>query len=329
MNKTSIQWTSYSSTPLRYRKVDGKVVWACIKTSPGCANCYAESLAFRWNRGVEFSPLAMEHLTPFVDDDEVRSLLTAKKIAGQRLFLNDMTDWMGDWVPTALIDLMVAVMVLRPDVTFQTLTKRAARQLTYFSAPDLIDRLGRLLALGDPAGVLDCIDQRTRVEAMNRIEGHPGNGNPKIGWPLQNLHVGVSMENQPQFDARISHLKLTPAVVRFISFEPLLGPIDPRVDTEVGVLNQLAPFTRGDPATTGIGWMICGGESGAARPCDEAWIAALLAYGAEAGTRRFVKQLGAKPVRHGVPFKLKDGHGGDPAEWDPALRVREFPEARI
>src|SRR5438128_1214868 len=133
---TGIEWTDASSNPLKYRDAKGRVVWACVKVSSGCANCYAEALARRFNRGDTFTRGHMEGLTPFVDEREITRLLVARSLAGKRVFACDMTDLFGEWVPDELIDRILAAMVLRPDVTFQVLTKRAERMARYFADED-------------------------------------------------------------------------------------------------------------------------------------------------------------------------------------------------
>src|SRR5262245_8975140 len=124
MQPTSIQWTDYTSNPIKYRrKSDGKTVWGCVKVSPGCAHCYAEAIALRFDRGKVFNAANMEELEPFTDEDELRTLLTSKKLSGKRVFVGDMTDVFGEWIPDKMLDRLFAVFALRPDVTFQVLTK--------------------------------------------------------------------------------------------------------------------------------------------------------------------------------------------------------------
>src|SRR5262249_34461457 len=109
--------------------------------SPGCAHCYSEALALRYDRGKLFNAANMEELEPFLDDDELRKMLTAKtvggrQVSGSRCFVGDMTDLFGEWVPDQLLDKLFAVFALRRDVTWQVLTKRAKRMHRYFTAPD-------------------------------------------------------------------------------------------------------------------------------------------------------------------------------------------------
>lgn len=142
------------------------------------------------------------------------------------------------------------------------------------------------------------------------------------GWP-SHVWVGASCENQDAADRRIPHLLRVPAPVRFLSCEPLLGPIKIQ-------LEYLAPFVDNDPGlrlTPRIDWVIAGGESGPnARPCQLEWIADIVAQCKDAGVPCFVKQLGSNAWDGGKRIKLS-GKGGDPTEWPAACREwpREWP----
>jgi protein gp37 len=300
MNKTAIEWTTFSANPLKYRrKSDGETVWACVKTSPGCKACYSEAIALRFDRGKLFNAHNMEELEPFLDEDELRKMRTAKTIggvpvAGSRCFLADMTDLFGEWVSDDLLDrLFSGVLETRTDVTWQILTKRADRMRRYLSW-----RWGE-----------------------GRI-------------PARNIHVGVSVEDQKRADERIPLLLQTPAAVRFLSVEPLLGPIEfSDVTRRSDAVKQL-----GRQALDGIHWLIVGGESGpGARACRVEWVRSIVGQCRAAGLACFVKQLGGNPRQLGgvigdtgfqaVPgLRLKDRKGGDMDEWSPDLRVREFPQ---
>lgn len=125
---------------------------------------------------------------------------------------------------------------------------------------------------------------------------------------LPNVWLGTSVEDQAAADERIPHLLATPAAVRFLSCEPLLGPVD--LDMVV---------TEG---TGCLDWVIVGGESGRkARPCDVSWVRSLVGQCRAADVPVFVKQLGAA-------HRLYDAKGGDPAEWPEDLRVRQWPGER-
>lgn len=151
-------------------------------------------------------------------------------------------------------------------------------------------------------------------------------------WPLPNVWLGVSVENQKYADERIPHLLLTPAAVRFLSVEPMLGPVD------ITLMN----LRNGKPKMIpGIDWVIVGGESGPdARVFDIGWARSIIRQCRDAGVACFVKQLGSKPVldigrpclggyqvpRRPIPYiRTKAGKGDNPAEWPLDLRVQEFP----
>lgn len=324
MNLTPIEWTDFSANPVKYRSLDGRVVWACEKISPGCANCYAEKLSHRYGgvrRAGEWNAAVMKTLTPFLDEAELRKMLTATQIqgravAGSKCFIGDMTDVFGEWVPDALLDRLFAVMALRSDVTWQVLTKRAKRMRAYF-------------AVDWNAPLSECREARVGREAAaiaRKVLGEdPDAPNWDVfwDWPLPNVWLGTSAEDQRRADERIPELLQTPAAVRFVSAEPLLGPIN------------LAPWiTEVEPPSPPIiDWLIPGGESGAgARQCDIAAIRSLVAQCSEAGVACFVKQLGARAVDGERPWFYAGGRydpkGSKIAFWPADLRVRQFPSAR-
>jgi protein gp37 len=220
----------------------------------------------------------------------------------RRIFVNSMSDLFHESLPDATIDRVFAVMSLAPQHTFQILTKRPARMLRYLAATALV-RASR------PSG-------------------------PPPPWPLPNVWLGVSCEDQATADERIPLLLQTPAEVRFVSAEPLLGPAD------VSAWVSLTPA----PARAGglpprLDLVICGGESGpGARPCDVAWIRSIVRQCKAAGVACFVKQLGARVACReedrfasmedtdtGWQARLHDPKGSDPSEWPEDLRVQEMP----
>jgi len=200
-------------------------------------------------------------------------------------------------------------------------------------------------------------------------------GSEQIGahWPLPNVWLGVSAEDQQRADERIPLLLQTPAAVRFVSAEPLLGPIRFKQQNPDGFWPPNAP--QPDVAwlrhkdwpddfqywTTGLDWVIVGGESGpGARPMDLAWARSIVEQCKAAGVACFVKQLGAwiagpddgfvvqrwlmsdrvfvppliGPMAFARPdgahaFGITDRKGGDPSEWPEDLRVREWPGVRV
>lgn len=242
-------------------------------------------------------------------------------------------------------------MALADRHTFQILTKRPERMRAYF------------------ADGWDGVFYRFEDTPEHRRIDHEGNSGNKEwsqeaadrvsharqamhGAPLPNVWLGVSVENQATADERIPLLLQTPAGVRFLSVEPLLGPVN-----LMGRGRYLAHVGE-----HGIGWVIIGGESGpGARPCDLAWIRSVVAQCKAAGVPVFVKQLGSLPIWDGcglmanntpgptervlmrekvtdsdgyrpvvdvemLRLRLRDRKGGSMEEWPEDLRVREFPK---
>lgn len=128
----------------------------------------------------------------------------------------------------------------------------------------------------------------------------------------KNVWVGVSCEDQANADKRIPILLQIPARIRFVSAEPLLGPID----------FKLAVFI--ESGMDKIDWVIFGGESGnGARPCNVEWIRDGAQQCREAGVSPFVKQLGSFLV---TKLTLRDKKGGDISEFPDDLKIREWPK---
>lgn len=303
-NKTSIEWCDFSSNPIRYRhRETGRDVWACAKVSPGCTHCYSEALALRFGKA-----------EPYLDEKEVKKLLDSKKLAGRRVFIGDMTDIFGAWVPDELLDRLFAAFALRPDVMFQVLTKRAERMADYITSRGKASQAAAIEAGARSLGWT--------------LEFH---GHSLFQWPLENCWLGVSVEDQQRADERIPHLLATPAAVRFLSVEPLLEPID------LALWLTHSPERATERRAKGgnyqrqfLDWIIVGGESGqGARPLELEWVASIVAQCNDAGVPCFIKQLGHAPrfTDFGINqrYSLLDSKGGDITEWPAALRVREFP----
>jgi protein gp37 len=161
--------------------------------------------------------------------------------------------------------------------------------------------------------------------------------------PPHNIWLGASVEDQQRADERIPQLLAIPAKVRFLSVEPLLGPVDLSFAMPWQVNDERGIYKRG------LDWVIIGGESGRnARPCSVEWIRDIIRQCKAAGVACFVKQLGSLSIVEDIrdwifpdPEMLADctiGHifrtqfmqqhpkGGDPSEWPEDLRVREFPK---
>ena len=142
------------------------------------------------------------------------------------------------------------------------------------------------------------------------------------GWPR--VWIGVSVENQQRADERLPIMETFPAAVKFISAEPLLGPIDlnpwiqPRIKSVPGGLMSSAA----------IQWVIIGGESGNEnglwkyRDCDTGWMTRIVADCERAMCPVFVKQMGTAIAKRNM---FKSRHGTDIAEFPPQLQIQQFP----
>ena len=290
---TSIEWTDKVWNPTR----------GCSRISPGCVNCYAERIAARfsgpglWAEGFAERTKAGGRWTGRVEaltaDDVLEAPLRWQQPA--RIFVNSTSDLFHEALPEEDIAHVFAVMAQAPQHQFQVLTKRA-------------DRMHEMLTATSRTGGSE--DFRCLVADVLTL------GDEKLlDWPLPNVWLGVSVENQKYADQRVPSLAGTPAAVRFLSCEPLLGPLD------------LSPYLKL------VDWVIVGGESGpGARPFDVAWAKALVDQCRHAGVACFVKQLGAHPMmgrgRNRAELELESAKGGDPSEWPTRLQVRQFPEVR-
>lgn len=313
-NKSPIEWTDYTSNPIRFHDAGGKDVWHCEKTSPGCKHCYAERIAIRLNKGGPFNAHQTKTVTPYLSEDELIALMKSRAISGKRVFIGDMTDIFGEWVPVRFLLALWMVFASRPDVTFQVLTKRAdrARDILSLDLGKAIEVEENNDELGFPS--LDAFSYADAVEAIDY-------------GPLQNVWLGVSCEDQKRADERIPLLLQTPAAVRFVSAEPLLGPInltalkqangddgDYFADALSGGCFEFTMDGRrssGDGPTwfeNAIDWVIPGGESNG-RGCNVAWIRSIVRQCKAAGTACFVKQLGS------------DVHDRNDAEFDGSCKT--------
>lgn len=322
---TKIEWTDFTSNPIKYRdKATGQIVWACEKASPGCTHCYAETLAKRYNRGGPFTPEKMRTLEPFVCEKELKAILTSKVIGGKRVFIGDMTDAFGHWVTDKMLDAMFAAFALRPDVTFQVLTKRADRMAAYLTRPSM------------PGSICDAATLKLNKSLVttNYKEHSEGTYTTMKGppWPLPNVWCGFSAESQEWFDKRAVQMAslMRAGWLVFVSAEPLLGPIKMQ-----GFDGKLSRNWLGQ---TAIRWVIVGGESGAgSRQFQFDWAKSIQAQCDEWEIPFFMKQAGSVPMdwtrgdsaNHEPPelvqLRLKSRKGGDLSELPSALQCRDFP----
>ncbi|MBA4162598.1 MAG: phage Gp37/Gp68 family protein, partial [Novosphingobium sp.] len=249
---THIEWTDATWNPIT----------GCSLASPGCTNCYAMHLAgTRLKNEAKRAGLTREVNGNHVWTGEVRfneaELLAPLRWKRPRMiFVCAHGDLFHESVPSWWLDRIFAVMALCPQHTFQVLTKRADRMRVYLT-------LGRHIE----------IQQQTRglglheLDRRERMESHVQRG---ALLPLPNVWLGVSVEDQQRADERIPDLLATPAAVRWISAEPLLGPVDLTNISGAEKSREYGSPVHGWSAiwrNNGIGracldWVVVGGESG-------------------------------------------------------------------
>jgi len=295
MGKDSgIQWTTHT--------FNGWV--GCQRVSPGCENCYAESYDKRvggavinketGEKSLRWGPKAPRVRTSAANWKKPIAWNKAAVEAGERhrVFCSSLADVFEQLVPGQVGDLdswrlqLFELISKTPQLDWLLLTKR----------PPLITR--------GLSGAVDAWARTPGCEAGMELAQAWTNGTPP-----PNVWLGTTVEDQKRANERIPELLSVPAVVRFLSMEPLLEPV---------------LITK----AKGIDWVIIGGESGGcARPFHLEWARDLVAQCRFGGAAPFVKQMGSAPHMDGDRLRFKDHHGGDMAEWPPELRVREFPQS--
>lgn len=305
----------------------------CSRISPGCANCYAERTAVRFaGPGLPYEGLVrIANLHPQwtgqIGVSETQMWKPLRWTRPRMVFVNSMSDIFHENLEESTIDDMFAVMALCPQHTFQCLTKRADRQLAYMAEPgrgsEIIERMSRI-AFDEVSKV----GRSGRLPALARFANKPTDDEIQIqikdfSWPPKNVWLGVSVEDQKRADERIPLLIQTPAALRWLSVEPMLGHVD------LGLMGTCPKdWGKGyQPLYEFIDWVVCGGESGpGARRFDLDWARDLLAECRNAKVKFFMKQVGANAIDYFNPkFNVTDRKGGNPTEWPEMLRVREFP----
>lgn len=290
---SAIEWTDATFNPW----------WGCVRVSPGCEHCYAETLAKRYGHDV-WGPSKTTGRRTFGEkhwNEPLRWNRAAEK-AGERarVFCASMAD-------------------------------------VFEEHPALTEERAKLWALIERTPWLDWLLLTKRPENVARMLGPNGVGAYAVEGPVPcpqpNVWIGCSVEDQQRAEERIPHLLTAPAAIRFLSCEPLLGPVDLRGPLGLGQHVSDVPDRAGnyDVAQGSlIDWIIIGGESGpGARPAHLAWIDDLRDQAQAADVALFVKQLGRSLYRdsagHRERWFPRDPKGGDWSEWPEDLRVREFP----
>jgi len=255
-----IEWTQQTWNP----------VYGCTRKSLACKHCYAETTtsehAGDWGQGYAADGAWTGKVE--VQADRLPQPFTWAE--PKRVFVNSYSDLFHETLAKDQIDRVFAVMALAPEHTFQILTKRPKQMQEYISDPATPGRIEAAMA------AFAMIKPPCKIDA----------------WPLKNVWLGVTAENQKEADRRIPLLLQTPAALRFVAAEPLLD----KVDLKVG---EWLPANGGDAASgegaNKLDWIVGGGEFGAgATACQPDWARAIRDQCAEAGTPFFWNHFGAK-----------------------------------
>jgi protein gp37 len=216
----------------------------CTKVTAGCDNCYAKTMHERFHGAGSFDQIALH-------PERLRQPASWRKPS--KVFVNSMSDLFHKDVPDEFIARVFAVMAMAPQHTFQLLTKRHGRMRSLLSSEAFA------YAVDEAAGDL----------GLDHLSD-------RITLPLPNVWLGVSVEDQKAADMRIPALVETPAAVRWISAEPLLG------------------YVRIGQWADELDWVVAGGESGpGARPMHPDWARSLRGACSASGTPFLFKQWGA------------------------------------
>lgn len=206
---SKIDWTDATWNPTR----------GCSKVSPGCDHCYAIREAIRHSGpGRPYEGLVKRNPNNWTGEVHVIEHKLLEPLSWKRprmIFVDSMSDLFHDAIPFEVIDTVFAVMWNAQWHTFQVLTKRAERMAAYFADPQ------RQTLIAWAAWKLL---KATKPEQAGLVD--PADIYADMTWPLGNVWLGVSAENQKYYDERLPHLLQCPAAVRFVSLEPLLGDID-------------------------------------------------------------------------------------------------------
>lgn len=306
-DQTGIQWTDATWNP----------VAGCSVYSPGCKGCFAMEQAMRQIRCA--AGLKREtHYAGTVKHVKGKAIWTGKLVSApdhiwekplhwrkpKKVFVNSMSDLFHQGMRRDWIDRTFATMALAPHITFQLLTKRSREMRAYLSDPET------------PRRVYELVCDMTINQELQMVLIAPGineefaPAGPRVRldqWPLPNVWLGVSTERQKEANQRIPDLMATPAAIRFISAEPLIGPIDldeVKFTLSPGYFGSALrwhhlPHCDRDVPYPKLDWVICGGESGGdARPMHPQWARTLRDQCAAEGVPFFFKQWGEyAPVR--------------------------------
>ena len=275
-DKSGIEWTDATWNP----------TVGCTKVSAGCDHCYAENLVNRFAGTSPAFPTTFDIVNLRSDRFLTQPLRWSKP---RRIFVNSLSDLFHKDVPDEFIARVFAVMVVTPRHTYQLLTKRH----------------GRMRNLLGSHRFLGLLDEALTEHGERRLVADD--------WPLPNLWLGVSAEDQHTADLRIPALLETPAAVRWVSAEPLLGPITfHRGHSHCPTHDFSSGFCMGRcPDLYTVDWIVAGGESGAqARPMESGW----------------VRDIRDQCVANSIPFLFKQWGGRTPKVNGRTLDERTWDE---
>lgn len=301
------------TTKIGWTNTTWMTVTGCTRVSEGCRHCYAErQTATSLKEHLLYAGLAVMNNGEPRWSNEVRCHEDQLHVPlhwrnPRMVFVNSMSDTFHEDVPFSFIDRMFAVMALCPQHTFQILTKRPKRMAEYLVSLAMdstkCDRITEIAYTISPFLLT--------LGWIGKAIGHPGYGD-LYERALPNVWTGCSCEDQATLDERVPHLLATPAAVRFLSLEPLLGPVNLHVASDFSSLGHgpswMLPLASGSGGFTAIiSWVIVGGESGPGfRLSKIEWIESVVAQCRAAGLPCFVKQdSGLRPGMQGrLPNEL-------------------------
>lgn len=295
---SKIEWTEATWNPIT----------GCSLVSEGCRNCYAAELAAsRLRHHPSRAGLARRNadgVAKFTGEVRLNAQWLDQPLRWKRprkIFVCELGDLFHESVPDEWIDGVFAIMALCPQHTFQVLTKRPERMRDYCSSDAT---LGRVISLAN-----SWLQSDGKIDVQHKADGFGG-------IVLPNVWLGTSVEDQATADERIPLLLDTPAAKRFISAEPLLGPVDLM---DIPWLPGRPRFPQTDDLSDGrsglhlvdgtrLDWVIVGGESGPnARAMHPDWVRSLRDQCAAADVPFFFKQWGAWLTGKAAAGHLLDG----------------------
>lgn len=277
-DKSKIDWTDATLN----------FISGCTPESAACKNCYARGTT-EWLRGLgqEKYKEGFDKVVCHGGEKLMTQAMRWKR--GRKIFVNSMSDTFHKDVPFEFIAALFGVMAACPQHTFQILTKRPERMLEWFKWLDDYREPGG----GYPLHVDKCFDEAVAQGVPVRFKPRP------FVWPLPNVWIGATVENQEMADRRIPFLLQAPAAKRFVSCEPLLGPISLNLATDCDCQcnehqEAYCPGTVGKCCfQADLDQVIVGGESGPhARPMHPDWVRSLRDQCQQAKVSFFFKQWG-------------------------------------